>query len=70
LLALLGLGIGLLLIPLIAGPRVSAYRSFGLMAPLVLLLVRVPEQWRMVLIVVSTLVSGVLTFAYYRGVLI
>jgi hypothetical protein len=70
LLTLLGLGIGLLLIPLIVGPRVSAYRSFGLMSPLVLLLVQVPERWRMLLIVVSTVVSGVLAFAYYRDVLI
>lgn len=64
---LMGLMIGLTLIPLIAGPRVSAYRSYALMGPIVVLLAGVPERLRLLLILVAAGIGGALTLAFFQG---
>jgi hypothetical protein len=66
----LGLIVGLLLTPLIAGPRVSSYRSYALMGPIVVLLAGIPERLRLFLIFASAGVASLLAFAYFRDLLI
>jgi hypothetical protein len=68
--AILLFGIALLVVPLIVGPRNAAYRSYGLMVPLVLLILRASERWRIVLVIACAVVSGVLAYAFFRGALI
>jgi len=66
----LGLIVGLLLTPLVAGPRVSSYRSYALLGPVVVLLMGVPERLRLIVICACAGVASLLAFVYFRGNLI
>jgi hypothetical protein len=66
----LGLIVGLLLTPLVAGPRVSSYRSYALLGPVVVLLMGVPERLRLIVICACAGVANLLAFVYFRGNLI
>jgi hypothetical protein len=58
------------LVPLVTGPELSPYRTFALMVPAVLLVRDAPERWRLFLLALAGLTTGVLTWAYYLGVAI
>jgi len=70
LLLLIGLMIGLVVVPLMAGPRVSAYRSYALAAPAVALLAGIPERLRLLVLVAAAGVGCVLTYAFFQNKLI
>lgn len=67
---LIGLMIGLVVVPLVAGPRVSSYRSYALAAPAVVLLLGIPERLRLLVLVVAAGVACVLTYAFFQNKLI
>lgn len=67
---MIGLMIGLVLVPLVVGPRVSAYRSYALAAPAVVLLAGIPERLRLFLLPAAVGVGSLLTFAFFQGKLI
>lgn len=59
-----------LLLPLVSGPGLSPYRSFALMVPAALILRDAPERVRLVLLTLSGVATGLLTWAYFAGVAI
>ncbi|MCP2328427.1 hypothetical protein HDA40_006934 [Hamadaea flava] len=70
LILLIGLMVSLVLVPLVAGPRVSAYRSYALAAPAVVLLTTIPERLRLLMLVGLAGVGSLLTFVFFQGRLI
>jgi len=66
---LVALTLGLLVIPLVAGPSVSAYRSHALLVPAVLALRELPVWFAARVTSVSAAVAGSIAVNFYAGLL-
>jgi hypothetical protein len=58
------------LLPLVSGPGLSPYRTFALMVPAALVLRDAPERLRLGVLGMAGLATGLLTWAYFKGVVI